>query len=66
MPAFGANLRGNCRIVLEPHPGARSDDPQTHRPQEPPRVPRYRLLLRGRRPSECFVEQNARRPVKPG
>jgi len=52
--------------VLEPHPGARSDDPQTHRPQEPPRVPRYRLLLRGRRPSECFVEQNARRPVKPG
>jgi len=52
--------------VLHPHPGTRSDHSQTHRSQEPPRIPRYRLLLRARRPSECFVEQHARRAVKPG
>jgi hypothetical protein len=52
--------------VLQPQPGTRSDDPQTHRSEEPPRVPRYRLLLRARRPSERFVEQHGRRTVKPG
>ena len=56
--------------MLQPHPpgpaGTRSDDAAARRSPETTRVPQYRLLLRGRRPSECFAADAVRHTLKPG